>query len=225
MGRPHHRGLAAVDQPSLIIMLVVGLTGGIASGKTTIERWFRAQGVAVIDADRIARELVQPGQAGLRQVVDAFGTDILDPGGQLDRARMRTLIFTDPAARHRLEGILHPLVAERMRQQLARLNTPYTVLSVPLLLESGQDSMVDRILVVDLPEALQIERLMARDQCDHSAALAILKAQMDRQQRLDAADDIIDNSGTERDLAAQLSRLHQQYLAIAAAPGSLSENG
>lgn len=217
MGGPHHRNLAAVGYPSLSVMLIVGLTGGIASGKSTLEHWFTEHQAPVIDADRIARELVQPGQQGLKQVVDAFGHDILDATGQLDRARMRKHIFADPAARRRLEDILHPLVADRMRQQLALLNAPYAILSVPLLLESGQDKMVDRVLVVDLPETQQIERLMARDHCDRGSALAILNAQLDRQRRLDAADDIIDNSGQPSDLAAPLSRLHQKYLALAAA--------
>lgn len=217
MGGPHHRNLAALGYPSLSVMLIVGLTGGIASGKSTLEQWFTGHEVPVIDADRIARELVQPGQQGLTQVVDAFGHDILDATGQLDRASMRKHIFADPAARRRLEDILHPLVADRMRQQLALLNAPYAILSVPLLLESGQDKMVDRVLVVDLPETQQIERLIARDHCDRDSALAILNAQLDRQRRLDAADDIIDNSGQPSDLAAPLSRLHQKYLALAAA--------
>ena len=198
-------------------MLVVGLTGGIASGKSAVEQWFSGHDVPVIDADRIARRLVQPGEVGLAPVVSAFGNTILDADGQLDRGRMRTLIFADPTARQRLEDILHPLVAERMREQLRNLRAPYAVLSVPLLLESGLDTMVHRILVVDLPEAMQIERLMRRDHCDLAAATAILQAQTDRRSRRQAADDIIDNSGPASELGPQLSALHQRYLAIAAA--------
>ena len=198
-------------------MLVIGLTGGIAAGNSVVEQWFVQHDIPVIDADRIARQLVQPSQPGLAQVVSAFGADSLDSDGQLDRARMRTLIFADATARQRLEGILHPLVAERMRQQLQTLHAPYAVLSVPLLLESGQDAMVNRILVVDLPEELQIERLMARDHCDLASATTILQAQTDRHHRLAAANDIIDNSGTPAGLAPQLSLLHQRYLEFAAA--------
>jgi len=193
-------------------MLIVGLTGGIASGKSTVEQLFRAHGTPVIDADAIARQLLQPGEPALAQVVGEFGRAILDRNGALDRSQMRTVIFNDPQARKRLEAIVHPLVAEHMQQRLGQLQAIYAILSVPLLLESGQHQMVDRILVVDLPTELQMQRLMARDHCDAAAAGRMLAAQLDRHSRLQAANDIIDNSGPVERLAPQVDKLHQSYL-------------
>ena len=199
-------------------MLVIGLTGGIASGKSTVERLFSTLGTTVIDADAIAAQTLQPGQPGLTQTVAAFGADILNTQGRLDRSRMRQRIFADAAARKRLDAIIHPLVAEQMQQRLDGLAEAYAILSVPLLLESGQMRLVDRILVVDLPENLQIERLMARDHCDEHSAGAILAAQTDRSSRRRAADDLIDNSGPRQQLPPQVERLHRLYLTLARTP-------
>lgn len=193
-------------------MLVIGLTGGIASGKSTVEQLFRAHRTPVIDADAIARQLLQPGKSALTRVIEEFGPALLDRSGALDRKQMRSVIFADPQARKRLDAIVHPLVAAHMQQQLGQLDAVYAILSVPLLLESGQHQMVDRILVMDLPTELQIQRLMARDHCDAKVADRMLAAQLDRPTRLQAADDIIDNSGPIERLAPQVDKLHQSYL-------------
>ncbi len=207
-----HRG---ADRPAL----VVGLTGGIASGKSAVEALFERHGGTVIDADRVAREVVAPGQAGLRQVVEAFGDDVLKADGGLDRAALRQRVFNHPASRKQLEGIIHPLVRAGLLARLKTVRTPYAILSIPLLLESGQRSLVDRILVVDLPEAEQIARLRRRDGGTEAQAQAILNAQSDRETRRQAADDLIDNSGDRDLLGPQVHRLHHHYLALAnAAP-------
>lgn len=199
-------------------MLIVGLTGGIASGKSTVERLFAAHDVPVIDADRIARDLVQPGEPGLEAIVHSFGTEVLTPDGQLDRNRLGDRVFANPAQRRRLETLLHPLVREKMRAAVDRLQSAYVILSVPLLLESGQDDMVDRILVVDLPQQTQRQRLLARDRRPVKQVEAILAAQADRQARLQVADDLIDNSGPIGALASQVATLHQRYLTISGHP-------
>ena len=198
-------------------MLVIGLTGGIASGKSTVERLFTSHGVPVIDADAIARDLVRPGEPGLAAIVREFGPQVLTDNGHLDRKKMAAQVFSDPDSRKRLEAILHPMVRERMSDALTRIDTPYAILSVPLLLESGQDDLVDRILVVDLPPALQRQRLLARDDRSEQQIDAIMAAQLARDTRRRAADDLIDNSTTLDDLRTQVDHLHQQYLKLARA--------
>lgn len=198
-------------------MLVVGLTGGIGSGKTTVSRRFAALGVPVIDADLIARELVTPGSAILDQIVRRFGSGVLSDSGELDRSRLRELVFSNQPARRDLEAMLHPAVRQEIERRTARLRAPYCILVIPLLVETGQLNMVHRVLVVDVPEAAQIGRTSARDRVSHQSVRSILAAQARRAQRLAAADDVIDNSGTREALETQIRRLHETYLSKAAA--------
>ena len=191
---------------------IVALTGGIASGKTAVSDAFGALGVPVVDTDLIARSVVEPGSPGLRQVVAAFGDGVLDADGGLDRASLRQVIFTDAQARERLEGILHPLIAQAARAELDQVTAPYAILVVPLLVESGLFEDADRVLVVDVPERVQIERLMQRDGVTEASARHALQAQASREQRLGKADDVLENTGTLTQLQASVSELHRQYL-------------
>ncbi len=198
-------------------MLVVGLTGGIGSGKSAVGAVFASLGIPVLDADLIAREVVQPGSEGLAAVVTAFGESILGDDASLDRARMRERIFTEPAARKSLESILHPRIRTEIVRRLQGLSADYAVVIIPLLLETGQADLVDRVLVVDCPEALQIERATRRDAVDPRQVQAIVEAQCPRTERLSAADDIIDNRGDLNRLTRQVKKLHETYLALARA--------
>lgn len=201
--------------------LLIGLTGGIASGKSAVAERFAQLGVDVVDTDALAREVVAPGSDGLAALVAAFGAGILGEGGGLDRARMRARVFDDEAARRRLETILHPRIEALAMQRAHASRAPYVVLVIPLLVESGWDTMVDRVLVVDAPEAVQVRRLVARDGGDDAQARAILAAQAPRDRRLAVADDVIDNRGPATELDAHVARLHQKYLELAdaARPG------
>ena len=196
-------------------MLRVGLTGGIASGKSLVGDMFAALHVPIVDTDRIAREVVALGTPGLAAVRAAFGTAILTVDGNLDRAKLRDLVFTDSAARHWLEGILHPLIRAATLERLAAIEAPYVVVVVPLLLETGFEALVDRILVVDCPRDMQLERVMRRDAVSRQSAESVLGAQLDRAARLDAADDVIDNSGTLEQTRTQVAALHARYLELA----------
>jgi len=196
-------------------MLRVGLTGGVASGKSTIAGFFADLGVPVIDTDEIARVVVEPGQPALGEIRAAFGPEVFDPTGRLNRHELRTRIFADPAQRHRLEAIVHPRIREETLARSAAADGPYQILVVPLLLETGFDALVDRILVVDCPEPLQRQRLEARDNNDPALAMQMIEAQIDRSRRLEAADDVIDNSGPLTDTRDRVEALHQQYLALA----------
>lgn len=202
-------------------MLIIGLTGGIASGKTTVSDMFAALGVPVIDTDVLAREVVEPGQPGLQAVVDTFGEQVLDADGRLDRATLRRRVFGDPAERRRLEAILHPLIRERMHAAVARLDAPYVIVVIPLLLESGLQETVSRILVVDVPEEVQRRRLLQRDGGSSAEVDAILAAQVSRERRQQAADDILCNNGGLDALQQDVASLHARYTAMAAeaAPG------
>lgn len=193
-------------------MLVIGLTGGIGSGKSTVARCFEEFGVPVIDADAIARELVEPDGPALHEIVQTFGSGVLDDDGYLDRARLRRLVFTDPARRRRLESILHPRIREEMRARMGTLETPYCVLTIPLLLETGQTDMVDRVLVVDAAESVRRARIRRRDGLDDEEIEAILRTQASGEQRLQAADDVIVNEGDLHALRTEVERLHHTYL-------------
>jgi dephospho-CoA kinase len=196
----------------------VALTGGIASGKSTVADLFVARGVTLIDTDVIAREVVEPGRPALAQVLEALGgATILGPDGRLDRPRLRERIFSDPAARRTLESILHPAIREEMERQSAALAqaSSYQILAIPLLAEGGRRDHVDRVLVVDAPDALRVQRLMARDGVGEAQALASLGAQASREARLELADDVIVNEGRIDDLAEQVHRLHEKYLRLA----------
>ena len=196
-------------------MFVVGLTGGIGCGKSAVTDCFTALGVPVIDADVVARTVVEPGQPALREIVDQFGVDALLPDGTLNRIWLREHIFSNPDAKSTLEGILHPRIRSEMRRRLDEFETPYAIFSVPLLFETGQDKGVDRILVVDCPPELQINRVTRRDQATEAQTKSIIASQIDRKSRLAKADDIIDNSGTLDDLPPLVDRLHQKYLKLA----------
>ena len=195
--------------------LRIGLTGGVASGKSLVAARFAEHGIEVIDADSIARELAKPGQHAHQEIVSEFGPAILAADGNIDRRRLRRLVFTDPKYRRKLEAILHPLVYQRMDQLARRGSGPYLILMVPLLVETGYIGFCDRVLVIDAPPALQIERLMQRDGIDAAEASAMLAAQADRATRLAAADDRIDNSGDIGQLLAETDRFHRMYLELA----------
>ena len=193
----------------------VALTGGIASGKSEAARRFAALGASVIDADVVARELVQPGTPALAEIAAAFGAQILDPNGSLERTEMRALIFGDAEARRRLEAILHPRVRAEMLVRTDAANGPYALLVIPLFVETAGYDWVDRVVVVDLPYELQLSRAIARDRMPPSLAEAMIDAQASREQRLAAADDVIDNSGTPDVLDTQIATLHACYLELA----------
>lgn len=192
-------------------MLVIGLTGGIGSGKSTVAEMFAAKGVPIIDMDQIARQVVEPGQPALVEITREFGIEFLDATGKLDRRRLRKLIFDSAEKRHRLEAILHPLIRQETKRQLAELDTAYCIVVIPLLLESDQCPFVDRILVVDVPESVQISRTMLRDGISKAAVEKILAAQIDRNSRLAAADDVIDNSADLAQVRNSVAELDRQY--------------
>lgn len=195
----------------------VGLTGGIAAGKTAVARRFEALGAPVHDADIAARVVVEPGSEGLAAIVGAFGPTVLDPRGRLDRAAMRRRVFADAAAKRELEAIIHPRVREWLHQRALAETAPYCLLAIPLLAENiTHYGWLDRILLVDVPEAVQIERLVARDGIDRALAERMLAQQASRAQRLALADDVIDNSGSEAALDTHVEALHRRYLALAA---------
>jgi dephospho-CoA kinase len=196
--------------------LRIGLTGGIASGKSTVARRFLALGVPVVDADESARRVVAPGTIGLNAVIETFGSHILTDGGELDRRALRNLIFADPKRRLMLESLLHPLIRADMDELAQRAVGPYVVLAIPLLIEGSRVDRVDRILVVDVPESTQLQRVMARDGAQLEQAQAILAAQGSRNDRLKAADDVLLNTGTTAELDSAVDRLHQTYLRLAA---------
>lgn len=193
----------------------VGLTGGIASGKSTVADLFAMQGVPVIDTDLIAREVVAPGTPGLEAVVAAFGPDVLQPDGTLDRRRLRALAFATTARRLQLESILHPRIRSRMEEQCRSSGGPYQLLVIPLLLESGLATRVDRVLVVDCSESIQRTRLMVRDGESEAGADRILSAQLDRETRLSRADDVVVNAGSRDELQRRVRELHAMYLQCA----------
>ncbi len=197
-------------------MYVVGLTGGIGSGKSTVADLFVARGAALVDTDAIAHELAAPGGGALPAIRARFGDGVLRADGGLDRAAMRRLVFSDPGARQALEAILHPLIRAESERRCAAATSPYVILAVPLLVESGgYRERCDRILVVDCEPAVQVARVMARSGLPEAEVRAILAAQAGRAQRLAAADDVIDNSGTPAALPGQVAALHHAYLAAA----------
>jgi len=198
-------------------MLRVGITGGIGSGKTALTDWLSTQGIVIVDADLAARVVVEPGQPALAEIAAQFGQEYLLPDGQLNRAALRKLVFADDAKRQTLESITHPRIRDELTRQMAAAQSPYVVLSSPLLLESGQSEMVDLSVVVDVPEAVQIERTMARDQNDRALVEQIMAAQLDRDTRISRADIVIDNSGSLEALHLRGAQLHRTLLARASA--------
>lgn len=200
-------------------MLVVGLTGGIGSGKTAASEQFAALGVPVIDADQLSRELTEPGSTALQQIVGHFGSDILTAEGRLDRAALRERIFSSSTARKALEEILHPAIRREMERRLKILQAPYAVLAIPLLIEANQQDLVDRILLIDAPEALQRQRVLARDKISTEQLDNILANQTSREQRQAEADDIIVNDRSLADLRDAIFRIHQTYLGMSSGEG------
>jgi dephospho-CoA kinase len=196
-------------------MLKIGLTGGIGSGKSTVCRLFSEFGVPIVDADLIARQLVEPGQPALSTIAEAFGREILNQDGSLNRAKLRDVVFTEADKKRELDGIMHPLVYARIAADVNTLTADYCVIAVPLLLESKNPYAEDRVLLVDCPVEAQIARVIARDKLTRQQVQAIIDSQMSRQERLGKADDVIDNiAGTEQ-LAEQVKRLHNSYILLA----------
>jgi len=196
-------------------LLAIALTGGIGSGKTAVSQAFARHGVPVVDTDVLAREVVEPGQPALPEIVEAFGGECLDAAGALDRVYLRRVVFADAGRRQCLEAILHPRILQALRRRLAAIEAPYCLVVAPLLVETGLEQQFERILVVDVPEELQLERVMARDRVDAEQSRRILDQQASRAQRLAVADDVIENTGTLAGLEDQVAVLHQQYLALA----------
>lgn len=198
----------------------VGLTGGIGSGKSVVARMFAERGVDIVDTDQIARDLTVAGGAAMPAVLAAFGAGFADAEGALDRARMRALVFSDPDAKRRLEAILHPMIREAVYAASLLGTGPYVIFDIPLLVESGTwRERLRRVLVVDCPEDMQLARVIARNGLPEEQVRAIMAAQVPRQVRLAAADDVVDNSGDLATLAPQIERLHAFYNQMAAAQG------
>jgi len=198
-------------------MLTIGLTGGIGSGKSEVAGMFNQLGIPVIDADVIAHQLVEPGTEALSEITAAFGETILTPAGTLDRARLAEIVFNRPDMKQQLETIIHPRVREQIKAYKdAHKNEPYIIVVIPLLLESGQRDLVDRVLVVNAAETVRIQRVLARDGRREEQIRSIMRNQADDAQRRAAADDSIDNSGSLDDLMISVRKLHQQYISLAA---------
>lgn len=193
-------------------MFKVGLTGGIASGKSLVAELFAEAGASIVDTDLIAREVVAPGEPGLAAIVEQFGEEVIDAAGGLDRRHMRTLIFGSATRRRQLEALLHPLIRTRTLASIDTAAGPYVIVVVPLLAETGFADLVDRVLVVDCDESAQLHRLMARDRHTADEARRMIAAQASRSDRLAVADDVIDNSGDIESTRRQVLKLHKEYL-------------
>jgi dephospho-CoA kinase len=194
---------------------VVGISGGIGSGKTTVTDLFTKFGIEVIDADVIAREVVEPGSPALKTIIDKFGHSVLDSSGSLDRAKLRTLVFNDSDIKNWLNQLLHPAIRQLMLLQTQQAKSTYCLMSVPLLVENKIYEQLDRVVIVDVDEPTQLRRTLLRDKTNEQQIRAIMSAQATRQQRLAVADDVIDNNGKADDLDKQVAQLHQQYLQLA----------
>jgi dephospho-CoA kinase len=197
-------------------MLRIGLTGGIASGKSTVSGLFSALGVAIIDTDVIARDVVEPGKPAIEEIRGRFGNSVIDESGSLDRSAMRKLVFLNGEARSALEAILHPKIGAEVRRQSQSVEGTYQIIAVPLLVGSALLQFVDRVLVVDCPESTQLERLLKRDRGTIEEAKRILKAQSSREERLAIADDVVLNDADLVSLHKQVTALHETYQRLAA---------
>jgi dephospho-CoA kinase len=193
-------------------MLKIGLTGGIGSGKSTVAKLFTDLNAPLIDADIIAQQLVKPGKPALSAITKHFGKEVLMPSGMLNRNLLKEIIFTAPELKKKLETILHPLVYSEIKSQISQLTSPYTIISIPLLIETGMENFVDRILVIDCPLEIQFVRVKKRDQLSDARISSIIASQATREQRTLAADDIIDNSNGTQALAQQVKKLHNLYM-------------
>ncbi|SHF49722.1 dephospho-CoA kinase [Modicisalibacter ilicicola DSM 19980] len=200
--------------------LTIGVTGGIASGKSAVAQAFAALGIPWVDADDVAREVVAPGEPALAEIAERFGPEVLDAQGRLNRRALRAIVFADEGQRRWLESVTHPRIRQRLLERLEGMRAsgaPYHLLVSPLLFESGQRELVDRCLVIDVPESLQMARTMQRDEVDEAQARAIIEAQMPRSKRLAMADDVIDNQGDRDALARQVAELDARYRGLATA--------
>ncbi|NVN81992.1 MULTISPECIES: dephospho-CoA kinase [unclassified Vibrio] len=201
--------------------IIIGLSGGIASGKTTVANLFNKHfGIDIVDADIVAREVVALGSEGLNQITAHFGEDILLEDGTLNRAKLREVIFTDPTEKQWLNDLLHPMIRDKIDSDLSKVTSPYALLVAPLLVENQMQGMADRVLIVDVPAEVQIERTMSRDNVSREQVTSILKSQASREQRLAVADDVIKNHTKNQELLPQITDLHQKYLAISTVDGS-----
>lgn len=197
--------------------MIVGLTGGIGSGKTAAMRIFEQFGIGCVDADIVAREVVEPGTPALQAIADRFGREILTVDGRLDRASLRQRIFSSKEDKRWLESLLHPLIRDEMQRQLESISSPYSVLVAPLLFENDLDRQCDTSVLIDVPEDVQIERVVNRDGVDRKQAEAIVRQQMSRAEKLKRADHIVSNTGSLKDLEKQLLALHKEFMAQSAA--------
>ncbi|MDG3088984.1 dephospho-CoA kinase [Vibrio hannami] len=196
---------------------IVGLTGGIASGKTTVANIFQKHfHIEAVDADVVAREVVEPGTPGLMSIEQHFGAEILDASGQLNRSKLREIIFSSPQEKEWLNALLHPLIRDEMKRQLSNISTPYGLFIVPLMVENKLHSMADRVLVVDVSPEIQIQRTIKRDNVSENQVKSILASQADRKQRLAIADDVILNDDETLDLLSRITELHTKYLSLSA---------
>lgn len=194
--------------------MIIGLTGGIGSGKTAVSDSFQEKGITIVDADVISRNTVSKGSPALEKIAEHFGESILLSDGNLDRAQLRKIVFDNPVEKQWLESLLHPLIGEETQRQLSQFNSPYVIYSSPLLIESGQESICKHIIVVDVPEELQIARTVNRDNNSEAQVKAIMANQASREQRLAKASHIIDNSGDLNHLHQQIEALHQEFLIL-----------
>lgn len=194
---------------------VVGLTGGIGSGKSAVSQRFERRGIVIADADVAARVVVEPGRAALERIARRHGRGILKADGSLDRKALREVVFAKGEERLWLEALLHPLIGEELQRQLAEVNSPYAMLVTPLLQETGQEKLVDRVLVVDAPEEVRVRRTLARDGGDEATVRSIIKAQMSSDQRLAMANDVIMNDSDFAHLDTEVERLHHRYIELA----------
>ena len=198
-------------------MFVVGITGGIGSGKTVVTNLFAELGITIVDADIAARIVVEPGRPALAAITEHFGPTLLKADGTLDRAAMRSRIFSNVEDKLWLEQLLHPRISEEIQQQLKSANSPYVILVSPLLIEGDQHKFCQRILVVDVPEEVQLQRTIQRDNNDAEQVKRIIASQATREQRLQRADDVIENTGSLEQLRKEVDQLHQRYLTLSAA--------
>ncbi|PCH59377.1 MAG: dephospho-CoA kinase [SAR86 cluster bacterium] len=199
-------------------MLTIGVTGGIGSGKSTVTALFEKRGITVVDADQLSREVVQPGQEALASIANHFGNQLLDEHGGLNRQILREIIFSQPLEKKWLEALLHPLIAKLLKDRLAQCQSQYCMLASPLLLETQQHQLVDRILVIDITPQLQLSRTLTRDKSSKEETIkAIISAQISREQRLEKADDIIDNHKDLANILPQVEALHEKYCRLSRA--------
>ena len=196
-------------------MLVIGLTGGIGSGKTAVSDIFKDFGIEIIDADLASRVVVKPGKPALQEIKELYGSEILTYKGALDRAKLREIIISDPKQKKRVESILHPYIGEQMNQEIMNVKSEYSIMVAPLLLETNTQQICSRVLVVDVPEELQIERTSSRDNVSDDHVKKIISIQINRKDRLEKADDVIVNDGSKAELYNKVEKLHKRYLQIA----------